>query len=324
MADDVAAASDDLRALLRAYDGLLRWERELPSVLWLRHSREGLGRHVRILRVRWGLRWMLVDHMQRTLGRLRSELDARQMLGPDPVDVADREAADACLRSLASIPRKRLSLVAAVAGVGLAHIMAQKNPAAEPLGHLTRNVAALSPDKIVSSLGEFNTPEKGAFAVLFLCIAFYVVLCVPMTAFRLKRVLFNLGPEQRGALRSVVTNEQATLSTGVYDLERGLAKRLDARHSFDEVPLDLIVSAMLVVPALWAVAAIFLGAHDGGLRVTWIDAWGAAAAMQLLLLPVGRMAWIARVVAMRRRGVRDPQPRRGEIPSRRRRLAASA
>jgi uncharacterized RDD family membrane protein YckC len=322
MADDVAAASDDLRALLRAYDGLLRWERELPRVLWMRHGREGLGRHLRVPRVRWGLRWLLVDHMQRTLNRVRAELDARQMLGPDPVDAADCAAVEACLRSLASIPRKRLSLFAAIAGVGLAHFLAQRNAAAEPLGHLTRNVAALSPDKIVSSLGEFNTPDKVAHAVLYLCIAFYAVLFVSMTTFRLKRILFNLGAERRATLRRVAACEHVTLSTGVYDLERRIAKRLKARHSFDEIPLDLIVSAMLVVPTLWAIAAVFVITHEGGFGLTWADGYFAAVAAQLLLLPLGRMAWIARVAAMRRRGVRPRPPAANEIPSRRRRLAA--
>jgi uncharacterized RDD family membrane protein YckC len=322
MADDVAAASDDLRALLRAYDGLLRWERELPRVLWMRHGRDGLGKHLRVPRVRLGLRWLLVDHMQRTLNRLRAELDARQMLGPDAVDTSDRAAVEACLRSLASIPRKRLSLFTAIAGVGLAHVLAMRNPAAEPLGHLTRNVAALSPDKVVSSLGEFNTPDKVAHAVLYLCIAFYTVLCVPMTAFRLKRILFNLGAERRKELRQVAACEHVTLSSGVYDLERRIAKRLNARHSFDETPLDLIVSAMLVVPTLWAIAAVFLINHDAGMGLTWTDLYLAAAGTQLLLLPLGRMAWIARVAAMRRRGVRPCPPAATEIPSRRRRLAS--
>ncbi len=323
MPENVAAASDDLRALLRAYDGLLRWERELPGVLWMRHSRTRVGRRLRIPRVRWGLRWLLVDHMQRTLNRMRAELDARQMLGTDPVDTADRDAVDACLRSLSSIPRKRLSLFVAIAGVGLAHFLARGNEAAEPLGHLTRNVAALSPDKVVASLGEFDTAGKAAWSVLFLCIAFYAVLCVPMTAFRLKRILFNLGPENRGDLRDAAAGEHVTRSTGVYELERGIAARLQARHSVDETPLDLIVCAMLVVPALWAVAALFVSTHDSGLRMTLTDLWVVAAGAQLLLVPIGRMAWIARVAAMRRRGERPRLPETTAIPTRRRRFAAS-
>src|SRR4051794_6266432 len=322
MADDVAAASDDVRDLLRAYDGLLRWERELPPVLWLRHGSAGLGRHVRVPRMRFGLRWLLLDHMQRTLERVRAELDARQMLGPDPTDAADGAAVESCLRSLSAIPRKRLGLLAAVAGVGLAHFLALRHPAAAPLGDLTRNVAALSPDKAVSSLAEFDTPAKVVYAVLFLCLAFYAVLVLPMTAFRLKRTLFNLGPERKEALRGVAAFEHVTLSAGVYDLERRVAKRLQARHTFDERPLDLIVSSMLVVPMLWAVAALFALTHDGGLQLTLTDLYIAALGTQLLLLPVGRMAWIARVAAMRRRGVRPRPPATAEIPSRRRRFGA--
>jgi uncharacterized RDD family membrane protein YckC len=323
MPENVAAASDDLTALLRAYDGLLRWERELPRVLWMRNTQGSLGRHVRVPRVRWGLRWLLVDHMQRTLSRLRAELHVRQMLGSDPVDAADSAAVDACLSSLASIPRKRLSLFAAIAGVGLAHFLALRGDAGEPLGHLTRNVAALSPDKVVDSLSEFDSPSKVAYAVLFLCLSFYVVLCVPMTAFRLKRVLFNLGPANKEKLTTAAACEHGTLCTGVYQLERNVARRLDARHSVDESPLDLIVSAMLVVPALWAIAALFVFGHEGGVGLTWTDAYIAAVATQLLLLPVARMAWIARMAAMRRRG-ECAAPSAVEIPSRRRRFAAGA
>jgi uncharacterized RDD family membrane protein YckC len=324
--DNVAAASDDVIALLRAYDGLLRWERELPRVLWLRRGRYGLTRHVRVPRLRLGLRWMLIDHMERTLRSLRAELDARRMVTSNPADDADRAAVEACLQSLSSIPRKRLSLFAAVAVVGVAHLLAHGNDSAEPLGELTRNIAGISPDKAVDALSDFNSLNRVAFSVLFLCLAIYLVLCIPMTAFRLKRILCNLGPEHRDRLHDVATAEHVALSTGVYDLERSICHRLDPRAPMGEPPLDLLVGAALVVPAIWAVAAIAYISRDDvsfgspGLNEVWLP----ALLIQLLLLPLGRLAWLMRAAAMRRRGERPILPSDLAIPSRRRRAAAGA
>lgn len=328
MSDTRVTASGDLTALLSAYDRVLRWERELGNLIWVRRSAGRIGRVVPVPRIRWSLRWLLVHHIRRTLEAIRAELDART-LNAEPTDTVDREAVDSYLRSLPALRLKRYLLAMLILGFGLAHLLAKEfgaaatsHQAARPLGDLTKAIVAVSPTRAVTGLGEFHNATAVAWAILVLGISFYAVLCVPATAFRLKRTLLNIGPENRDALSSATAARHVAESSGVYDLERAVEARMQLKRSIVEPPLDLVVSATLVVPMVWAgiallVAEVFRHLHD-----PYAVAYFASLSAQVLLLPGGRLAWLARTANARRCGQRAGLPDGLRLPSRRRRLAA--
>jgi hypothetical protein len=98
-----------------------------------------------------------------------------------------------------------------------------------------------------------------------LVLALYAILRPITSGFRLKRMLFNLHPDFDRHRRRVPVRWHASRSTGIYRLESALLDELGG-PPHREVPLDLIVSAIGLIPLLWVIGVILeIGASTPGL-----------------------------------------------------------
>jgi hypothetical protein len=119
----------------------------------------------------------------------------------------------------------------------------------------------------------------------------YLVALVPASAFCLKRLLFG----RRGDLPAVCTGTTRSHATGLYSEERAFFAELRAAKPV-EVPVDLLVPLMVV--AFWILVL--------GLNAQWLgdvqpgySAWDRVLLPVLLLLPLGRLWWLAQVYYFR-------------------------
>jgi hypothetical protein len=98
-----------------------------------------------------------------------------------------------------------------------------------------------------------------------LVLALYVLLRPITSGFRLKRMLFNLHPDFDQYRRRVPARWHASRSSGVYRLESALFDELGG-PPHREVPVDLIVSAIGLIPLLWVMGVVVeIGASTPGL-----------------------------------------------------------
>jgi hypothetical protein len=88
-----------------------------------------------------------------------------------------------------------------------------------------------------------------------LVLALYAILRPVTSGFRLKRMLFNLHPDFDRYRTRVPARWHASRSTGVYRLESALFDELGG-PPHREVPVDLIVSAIGLIPLLWVIGVI--------------------------------------------------------------------
>lgn len=131
---------------------------------------------------------------------------------------------------------------------------------ADALGKMTAASLTLSPRDAADALRSFAcVPEKRKEGIVTVCtvrrgvtntvagliflgLAIWLVTALPITSFRLKRMLFNL---QRGAARRLsmeLAMSHAVKARGVYRLEAEHFRRLGARPP-REIPLDLLSQA---------------------------------------------------------------------------------
>jgi hypothetical protein len=88
-----------------------------------------------------------------------------------------------------------------------------------------------------------------------LVLALYAILRPITSGFRLKRMLFNLHPDFDHYRRRVPVRWHASRSTGIYRLESALLRELGG-PPHREIPVDLIVSAIGLIPLLWFIGVI--------------------------------------------------------------------
>jgi hypothetical protein len=98
-----------------------------------------------------------------------------------------------------------------------------------------------------------------------LVLALYVLLRPITSGFRLKRMLLNLHPDFDQYRRRVPARWHASRSTGIYRLESALFDELGG-PPHREVPVDLIVSAVGLIPLLWVIGVMVeIGTSTPGL-----------------------------------------------------------
>jgi len=122
-------------------------------------------------------------------------------------------------------------------------------------------------------------------------LATYLVALVPASAFRLKRLLFG----RKGNLPATCTCTTRSRATGLYSEERAFFAKLKVTQP-REVPFDLLVPLMVV--AFWLLVL--------GLNAQWLgDAQPGYSGRDrvmlafLLLLPLGRLWWLAQLYYLR-------------------------
>jgi uncharacterized RDD family membrane protein YckC len=156
--------------------------------------------------------------------------------------------------------------------------------AAKPLAKMTGASLTLSPSAFGDALRSFACTAKGhaekcssrrgltsAIAtVIILSVAVWLVAILPVAAFRLKRMVFNLGEIASRDLRSERSSDHFATAGGTYRIEADLFQRL-GRRTPREVPLDLLSQSCLVVIPLWLGGLTAVFASTG---ILWIATYG--------------------------------------------------
>jgi hypothetical protein len=104
-----------------------------------------------------------------------------------------------------------------------------------------------------------------------LVLALYAILRPITSGFRLKRMLFNLHPDFDHYRRRVPVRWHASRSTGIYRLQSALLDELGG-PPHREVPVDLIVSAIGLIPVLWVIGVVLdIGASTPDLGLIGLE-----------------------------------------------------
>lgn len=305
-------------------------------------SRGPLGRRWRWrLRWRWLLRYFVVDHIRRSLAATKRHYHMQAAFAEDPAIQDDEIAAiENYEKSLPPVGVKHFLLLSIVAVLGLTFLVTRAiasvlDPA--PRGAISsfiRNVISSSVADVIpmlqacknlapklqeswvgivseldakkgwSSLAEAALADWSTFLtfVSLVLLSIYLLTLVPASAYRLKRLLFS----RRGVLPAPCTCSTRSRATGLYSVERAFFGRLGMAQP-KEVPLDLLVPLMAV--AFWLLVFGLNGQWMGDAQPGYSQR-DRVMLVVLLLLPLGRLWWLAQVYLVR---VRDPEaPERQE------------
>ncbi|MGH3130249.1 MAG: RDD family protein, partial [Gaiellaceae bacterium] len=324
--------SPEIMRLLRRYADVLELARVLPRLVWLRRRDTRFGRLVRVPRLRWLLRYFLVLHMHRMVQELRRRSHARAALHGQSVGRADLEALESFERSLPPSPPKKVLLFlllvsvfltsfSIASAVGNRTLPKETKLVAEPLGSLTAGMLTLDRRELFRGIKSFGCRDVGSekpdctarraaastvTALMLIASSVWLLLLVPLTSFKLKRVVLNAEPATPGDVRGSFAAEEADAARGTYALERGAFELLGGARP-REVPFDLLVQAtLMIVPlllgaiALRSVIASLVSELGYGLEAFVVESYILGLYFCALVIGGG----IARLVCLRRRWTR--------------------
>jgi hypothetical protein len=339
--------------LLRAYHAdVLSKVDELPFIVDAGPRSTGpFGRRWRWrLRWRWLLRYFVVDHIRRSLTATKRHYHAQAAFAENPAaHDGDLTVIENYEQSLPSVGIKHFLLLSILVVLGLTFLVTRAiasvlDPAPRgaissfvrniisssvadviPMLQACKNLAPKLQDSWVGIVSELDA-KKGwsslADAALadwstfltflsLVLLSTYLLAVIPASAYRLKRLLFS----RRGVLPVPCTCSTRSRATGLYSDERAFFDNLGIARP-KEIPFDLLVPLLAV--AFWLLALGLNGQWLGDAQPGYSGKdWVMVAA--LLLLPLGRLWWIAQLYFVR---VRDPEgPERQEPTSRNARAA---
>ena len=147
------------------------------------------------------------------------------------------------------------SIFSAVALANVAQALAPEplTEASSALRGSISSVLSVDTNGLIESAGKFD-PASGVAAVLVLTLALYVISALPISSFRLKRMLLNLSPTDAQTLASTAALDHVTRADGVYHDEREAFEALEVPPP-REIPFDLIAQAtLMLLPLLLGVS----------------------------------------------------------------------
>jgi uncharacterized RDD family membrane protein YckC len=296
-------APDALTDLLAGYRATLQVADDLPPLLTVRAGNGKITRRVRVPRLRMFLRYFLNQHICRRLAHLKRAFHADAALGRDRS--GELAAIDHFEQAVVPVPVRRIVIwftvsviFAAVFLANVARALApeQLTEASKALRGSVASVFSVDSNGLIDALGEFDA-ASGAAAVIVMTLSLYVISALPITSFRLKRMLLNLSPTDAQTLASTAALDHVTRAGGVYRDEREAFEELEVPPP-REIPFDLIAQATLMLPPLLlgvtlAIANLELLADS--VRMSPLDATGRliALAWVCLIVPLGRLAHLA-------------------------------
>jgi hypothetical protein len=315
--------------LLRDYDRLLLEADHAPPFVWIRTRPARPGRWLdpwRLPRTTLLLRYFVRAHVRHGVESLRRRLSAERALG-DSSPGLERDH-EAVVRYEQALPptHARVIVVALAAGVfvlgrlalqfagtalssvpAFTHVqrgelLAHESEAHQPIAlrgeaqtlmrrlgdSLTEGVP--SPAKVMDVLLSARL-EDIAVVMVSTAFALYIALrpCIP--AFRLKRMLFNVGADSE-ALRMTTARWSVPRRTGIYTSEERVFGWLGTRPP-REPPFDLIVSALLCAVPLGIGVYLLTRARLEPAWVGWVVYdWTLVIALLLVSVACLRVAWL--------------------------------
>ena len=257
------AATEDVtllvNRLLAAYQDVLALAGARSGWFWvLPHHAWPFGR-VKAARFRLLVPQFAAVHAARSARLLRRRLHAEAVGAGDPTlysgEVALLERFES---SLPGVPTRTLGTLLVVGMLGLsygtARVLGGSADDVSPLRHLLGGVFTLSRGDVVAAVEQYHWQAVPIyFTAVGLTVSLWVLLLLPITSFRLKRVLFNVSPGRR--LDEVEEIDPRSSRRGIYALERTLFERLGSAPP-REVRFDLALDAALTV--LVAIVAVEL------------------------------------------------------------------
>lgn len=338
----------ELTALLSQYRETLRRAEEIPALLWLPTRAAGtspLARWWRLPRLTWGTSFFVRYHVSRSVDLLCRTYAARAAVGElDGTGVRERQMVVDFRESLQPVQLRWVVLGAVLAllllgravvsqlarspglvdfgsGVGTPGVdrPAELRDVFDGLATIASSLTGTSLFALVDSLSD-ATPVELAVLAASLSAAGYVVVRPLTTAFRLKRVLFNLAEEPSKVLCATPATWHVFRSRGLYRREERFFARVGALPQAREKPLDLAISTLPVLFVFWVFMSICLTAEQMGLLEE-----GLLAEEPELILSFGalvaalggaRVAWLVAAHRCRRRQLPEPAgPSAALLPS---------
>jgi uncharacterized RDD family membrane protein YckC len=297
------APPDALTDLLTGYRSALQVADQLPPLLTVRAGDGKLTRRVRVPRLRLFLRYFLNQHVCRRLAHLKRAFHADAAVGHDRS--GELAAIDHFEQAIVPVPVRRIVvwfavsvIFSAVALANLARALAPEplTEASEALRGSISSVVSVDTNGLIDSAGRFDL-ASGAAAVLVLTLALYVISALPITSFRLKRMLLNLGPTDAQTLASTAALDHVTRADGIYRDEREAFEELGVPPP-REIPFDLAAQATLMLLPLLLGVSLAIANLDRLARGFQTDSLATsitltALAWVCLVAPVGRLAHLA-------------------------------
>ena len=286
-------APDALTDLLAGYRATLQVADDLPPVLTVRAGDGRITRRVRVPRMRMFLRYFLNQHICRRLAHLKRAFHADAAVGRDRS--GELAAIDHFEQAVVPVPVRRIVVWFAVSvifsAVALANVARALAPeplteASSALRGSVSSVVSVDTNGLLDAAGKFDA-ASGAAAVIVITLALYVISALPITSFRLKRMLLNLSPTDARTLAHTAALDHVTRAGGVYRDEREAFEELEVPPP-REIPFDLIAQAtLMLLPLLLGVS----------LAIANLDRLGSRFAMDSLTttITLSAIAWVCLV-----------------------------
>src|SRR5215212_1540958 len=187
-----------LTDLLKGYRALLQVADQLPGMLTVRAGNGRFTRHVKVPRSRLFLHWFLNQHVARRAAHLARAFHADAAVGMDRT--GELAALDHFEQAVTPVPARRIFVSFAVSVIFVAIAMANVARALWPdaleeassaLRGSVSSVVSVDTNGLIDAAGRFHA-DSGAAAVIVISLSLYVISWLPITSFRLKRMLMNL------------------------------------------------------------------------------------------------------------------------------------
>jgi uncharacterized RDD family membrane protein YckC len=294
------AAPVALTDLLGAFRSALQVADKLPAVLTVRAGDGKLTRRIRVPRLRMFLRYYLNQHVCRRMAHLKRAFHADAAVGIDRM--GELAAIDHFEQAVPAVPVRRILiwfavsvLFSAVAISNIAHALAP-GPLSEASAALRGSVASVisvDTNGLIDAAGKFH-PASGVAAVIVISLSLYLIGALPISSFRLKRMLLNLSPTDAKTLADTAAIDHVAQAHGIYRDERKAFQSLGVPPP-REIPFDLIAQAtLMLLPLLLGItlAVANLEKLSEGVRTNPLTGSSSLGLLVWLCLvvPLGRLA----------------------------------
>jgi uncharacterized RDD family membrane protein YckC len=326
-----------LTDLLTNFRSALLVADKLPAVLTVRAGDGKFTKRIQVPRLRMFLRYYLNQHICRRLAHLKRAFHADAAVGIDRM--GELGAIEHFEQAVPAVPVRRILiwfvvsvLFSAIAIANIGHALADKplNRASDALRGSIASVISVDTNGLIDAAGKFD-PGSGAAAVIVISLALYLISALPITSFRLKRMLLNLTPTDAEKIEDTAALYHVSRARGVYRDELAAFRSLGVPPP-REIPFDLIAQAVLMLlPLLLGISlaiakleALATGVKTGDFFETGLIL--GVLAWVCLVVPIGRLAHLLGIWRRRAADVAGAEPRhqftREELGLPRRRLGA--
>ena len=307
-----------LTDLLQSFRSALQVADKLPAVLTVRAGDGRFTRRIRVPRLRMFLRYFLNQHICRRLAHLKRAFHADAAVGIDRM--GELSAIDHFEQAVPAVPVRRILiwfavsvLFSAVAIANVARALAEEplTKASAALRGSIASVISVDTNGLIDAAGKFD-PASGAAAVIVISLALYLIGALPISSFRLKRMLLNLTPTDAKTLADTAAIGHVSHARGVYRNERAAFYSLGVPPP-REIPFDLIAQATLMLLPLLLGISLAIGnlerlATGAQVDPSWTFNFLVMMAWLCLVVPLGRLAHLLGIWRLRLRDAADATP----------------